>query len=76
MTELEWLDIFGDNLVSMLHEAKISRRELAEETGLSEATISYYINKRKVPGLKAIINIAYVLNCSVDDLIDFGEAIE
>lgn len=71
MTESEWLDIFGDNLVDMLTEAGMSQRDLADETGLSEATISYYINKRKMPGIKAIVNIAYALNCSIDDLIDF-----
>jgi transcriptional regulator with XRE-family HTH domain len=53
----------------------MSRRELADATGLTEATISYYINKRKMPGLKAIINIAYAFDISVDELIDFGEMI-
>lgn len=75
MNELEWLDIFGDNLVSLLEDARMSQRELAEETGLSEATISYYINKRKLPGLKAIINIAYAFGISIDELIDFGDKI-
>lgn len=75
MTELEWLDIFGDNLVSLLRDARMSQRELADATGLTEATISYYINKRKMPGLKAIINIAYAFDVSVDELIDFGEMI-
>lgn len=76
MNELEWLDIFGDNLVSLLRDAQMSQRELADATGLTEATISYYINKRKMPGLKAIINIAYAFDISVDELIDFGEMIE
>ena len=75
MNELEWLDIFGDNLVSLLRDARMSQRELADATGLTEATISYYINKKKLPGLKAIINIAYALDISVDELIDFGEMI-
>lgn len=75
MTELEWLDIFGDNLASMLNDAHISQRELADETGLSEATISYYISKRKMPGIKSIINISHALNCDVADLIDFGDRI-
>lgn len=75
MNELEWLDIFGDNLASLLRDARMSQRELADATGLTEATISYYINKRKMPGLKAIINIAYAFDMSVDELIDFGEMI-
>lgn len=76
MTELEWIDIFGDNLVDMLKDANMTQQELADATGLSKATISAYIKKRKAPGLKAIINIAHALNCSVDELIDFEEMIE
>lgn len=75
MSELEWLDIFGDNLVSLLQETRMSQRELAEAAGLSEATISYYINKRKIPSLKAIINIAYAFSISIDELIDFGDMV-
>lgn len=75
MTELEWLDIFGDNLAEMLQDANMSQRDLADEAGLAESTISYYIHKEKIPGLKAIINIAYALDCSIDELIDFGDRI-
>ena len=76
MTELEWINIFGDNLADMLKDANMTQQELADTTGLSKATISSYINKRKAPGLKAIINIAHALDCSVDDLMDFEEMIE
>ena len=75
MTEQEWLDEFSSNLVSMLKEANMSQRELADDCDLTEASISNYINARKIPGIKAMINIAYSLNCSLDELIDFGERI-
>lgn len=75
MSESEWLEIFGDNLREMLNEAGITQRELADATGLSEATISYYIHKTKMPGVKALVNIANVLNCSLDELMDFGDMI-
>ena len=76
MTEFEWLDIFSDNLADMLSSSGMSQRELAEEAGLSEATISSSINKRKIPSLRAIINISYVLDCDIGELIDFGGTIE
>lgn len=76
MTELEWLDIFADNLASMMEESGYTQMDLAEETGLSQSTISTYLNKRKFPGVKAIINIAYALDCEVTELIDFDETIE
>ena len=75
MSEFEWLDIFGDNLVSLLKDARMSQRELAEAADLSEGTISSYIHKRKIPSLKAIINIAYAFDISIDELVDFGEMV-
>lgn len=75
MTELEWLDVFGDNLGSMLYEAKLTQRDVADAAGISEASISSYIHKRKMPSIKAIINIAYALDCSINDLVDFGDMI-
>lgn len=75
MSEFEWLDIFGDNLRDMLIDANMTQRELADETGLTEATISRYIQKQRIPTLRAIINIAYALGCDVDELVDFGDRI-
>lgn len=76
MTELEWLDIFGDNLLSILEEVGMTQRELAKRTGLAESTISYYINRQKMPGIKAVINIADALDCDVSELIGFGDIID
>lgn len=76
MTEIEWLDIFGDNLRDMLVEVGMSQRELANEIGVDESLVSRYIHKQYIPNLKTIIKIAYVLNCDISELVDFGETIE
>lgn len=76
MDEMVWLDIFGDNLADMLAENRMTQRDLADKANLAESTISDYIHKRKMPGTKAIVNIAYALNCGTDDLVDFGERID
>ena len=76
MSELEWMDIFSENLVSTLEEADMTQRELSEMTGLSESSISNYIHKKRLPNAKAIVNLAYALNCSMDDLIDFGDTVD
>lgn len=75
MTELEWLNIFSDNLVSILNEYGMTQRELADAAGLSESAISQYVNKQKIPSLRAIINIADTLNMSIDELVDFGDRV-
>lgn len=72
MSEWEWLDLFGDNLKYLLHKYGWTQAELADATGLSEPTISSYINKTRMPGVKAVINIAYVLDIPFEELIDFG----
>jgi transcriptional regulator with XRE-family HTH domain len=74
-SEKEWLDIFSGNLRDMLDDANMSQRELADATGLSDAAISYYINGEKIPGVKALVNISYALDCSLDELMDFGDRI-
>ena len=51
-------------------------RELANEIGVDESLVSRYIHKQYIPNLKTIIKIAYVLNCDISELVDFGETIE
>jgi transcriptional regulator with XRE-family HTH domain len=75
MSEREWLDIFSENLRDMLRDAKMTQKELAYETGLAESSISGYLKGTKVPGIRAIVNISYALDCDFNDLLDFGEMI-
>lgn len=75
MLEVEWMDIFGDNLRDILKEQNMSRRELAQVLDLSEATISNYINKKQMPTMEVIVNMAYELSMSIDELIDFGDTV-
>ena len=75
MSEVEWMDIFGDNLRDILKEQNMSRRELAKVLGLSEATISNYINKKQMPTMEVIVNMAYELSMSINELIDFGDTV-
>lgn len=75
MSEQEWIDIFGDNLVSILDEYKMTQRDLADAAGLDESTVSKYIHKRMAPSIFAIINIADALDISIDELVDFEDRI-
>lgn len=76
MSEQEWLDIFGDNLRDILIEKHMSQEDLARICGVTQAAVSGYIHKRKMPGIKTILNMSYALNINLYDLIDFGEPIE
>lgn len=76
MSEQEWLQMFSSNLASLLSENWMTQVDLAEESGISRATISKYINGTQMPKASAIVNLAYALHCDVSDLIDFGEMVE
>lgn len=76
MTELEWLDIFADNLHGLMQERGYSQGDLADDSGLDQASISRYLNRRRIPTVRAIVNLAYVLDCDISELIDFGDRID
>ena len=71
MSEQEWLDIFGDNLRDILEEQWTSRSEIADAIGVSEATISRYINKTQMPSVHSLINMSCQLSIPLDELMDF-----
>ena len=76
MGQQEWLNIFGDNLASILEEERISQRELSRLTGLNESTISRYINKLQMPTVRAIINISFALEWQFEDMLNYGAMLE
>lgn len=76
MSEKEWLDNFSEELKSLMEECGYSQSELAKDTGLSESTISNYLNKRQIPKATALLNIILALNCDFDELLYFGENID
>ena len=75
MTEQEWRKCFAENLQSMMDEYGYSQRDLADEVGTSESAISRYLHAQQVPKGTVLLNIAYALDCSLDDLIDFNERV-
>jgi transcriptional regulator with XRE-family HTH domain len=76
MTQTEWREIFGANLVDILKERNMSQAQLAKETGLSTSRISDYIKGYATPNIFAIINMAYVLGLDISEFVDFEEPIK
>lgn len=71
MTEIEFMRRFGNNLRDVLEDCWMTQKELSEETGISESTISRYVRGEMMPTFKNIVNIKYALNCEWDELVDF-----
>ena len=75
MTEPQFMMRFGNNLRDALEYCWMTQKELAEETGISESTISRYVRGEMMPTFKNVVNIKYALDCEWDELIDFDERV-
>lgn len=77
ISEYEWMEIFSNNLRTLLSESGMTQRELAEESGLSEANISRYLNKKRMPSVAALSSIAHAFPCAdIYDLLYFYDRVE
>ena len=52
-----------------------SQRELATIAKIPENTLSRYLNGQRIPRADQIVNIAKALDCTVSELIQFGEMV-
>lgn len=75
MSETEWIDIFGDNLVDILKYNRMTQEDAVIESGLSRSSISFYVNKKFMPSLEAAISLAFALDVDIDEFIDFDDSI-
>lgn len=80
MCKEEWLARFSRNLYDRICDSGYSNREIAEMLGMNHSAFCRYVTSRagcsRIPPVYIILNLSYILHCSVDDLIDFGEPIE
>ena len=76
MSEIEMMNIFGDNLQSLLEEKRVRQNQLAMKIGVDRATVSRYVSKDRMPTIKKFINICVALDCEPCDLLPFYDYIE
>lgn len=76
MSEMEWLEQFGERLKEELDYNEISQRDLADQAGISEQAISSYIHAQRLPNIRSVINICWAIGISIDDLVNYGKRIE
>ena len=68
----------GERIKALLNEKKMTQRQLAELSGVTESAISHYIKGDRIPSGVASVNIACALSTTVnyisgkDDLLDFS----
>ena len=75
MKEIDFIDIFSDNLRSAMNYCNMTQRELADASGLDESVISRYLRGHVMPSTRCLVNIAYALDCHIEDLIQCDELV-
>ena len=64
----EWMRDFVCNLQIMMERRGISQKDLAICSGISEAAVSRYCAGTQVPKGPALVSMARVLGCHVEEL--------
>ena len=70
ISEVEFICIFADNLSDIMDEVGISQRQLAKKAHITEAALSRYLNKQRMP------NLCYALQCEYSDLLPTYSMVE
>ena len=70
--EDEWSEIFASKIRRALIEQRLNQGQLAMMSGVSDSALSLYLRGERLPGVRAVINIAHALDMSVEELIDYG----
>ena len=71
MPEDHWRKEFSIRLQTILSDRGWSQCDLAERTGISQVSISKYMNGKVLPNSYTTMRIARALECSVTELTDF-----
>ena len=61
-------------LPQLLKKAKLSQYAFAEKVGMSESTISQYVNNKRIMSLENAKTIANGLGVHIDDLYEWYKA--
>lgn len=64
----KWKLRFARNLYRKMCMSGYTQEELAQETGISTATMSRYMNGTAMPTVRKLMKITDVLNCTLNDL--------
>lgn len=76
MRELELMQLFAKRIKRKMVPLHIDQRELAKRAGITEVTLSRYLNCQRKPTYDIVIRIAQALECSPGELINIDDKLE
>ena len=75
ITVAKWKKLFGQNLYNRMVEQGLNQTELAIRSNINANSVNNYVNGIMIPNGWRLVNLAKALNCTVDDLVDFGSMV-
>lgn len=60
---------FTMNLKKLMIEREMTAADIARKTGMTQATLSRYINGKRIPNINSVIKIAKALNVPIELLM-------
>ena len=70
-TEDSWKREFASKLIKMMANKGCDQTYLSEISGVSQVSISKYLNKKAIPNCYTVFKLSKALGCNVSDLMDF-----
>lgn len=60
---------FTMNLKKLMIEREMTAADISRKTGMTQATLSRYINGKRIPNINSVIKIAKALNVPIELLM-------
>ena len=60
---------FTMNLKKLMIEREMTAADISRKTGITQATLSRYINGKRIPNINSVIKIAKALNVPIELLM-------
>lgn len=73
--EMEYLERFSYLLNVAMKEEGMNATELARQSHCSKAAIHNYLNAKRMPTLKAVVNMSLALNRDIYDIVPVATSI-
>lgn len=73
--EMDYLERFSYLLNVAMREECMNATELARRSNCSKAAIHNYLNAKRMPTLKAVVNMALALNRDIYDIVPVATSI-
>ena len=73
MTKSVWKKEFSNRLRRIMHVKGFTNNAISDASGLSTATITEYLNGRRIPSAYNLKKLAVALGTTIENLIDFDK---